>query len=85
MTVRCKFRVSEKNVRDGGNGKTFTEVKLIPIWAGAAPDGKNACLENRVLSDATPSGSVVLGIANEAAAAAFDVTKNYYVDFTPSD
>lgn len=82
--VRTKFRVAAVTTSDIGQGRKFTEIRLIPIWAGADADGKNACIENRTLSDATPSGEIKLGIANELAAGHFEACQDWFVDFTPA-
>lgn len=75
MTVRGKFYVDEVT-RRAFNTEQAT-VTLRPVTRGE---------ENREWSAATPSGQIVMGICNEAAARffidAFDAKREVYVDFT---
>jgi hypothetical protein len=41
--------------------------------------------ENKLFWDATPSGSLQLGIVNQEAWAHFELGKEYYLDFTPAE
>jgi len=82
--VRCKFKVTliEKSFTQYWDGKetkngVITTVNLFPVKAG---DG-----EDNIFGKATPSGSMRLGIMNEAAAQLFALGKAYYVDFSPAD
>lgn len=53
------------------------QIAMQPVYTGSA--------ENEAFYAATPGGSISLGIVNEAAAAKFEVGKEYYVDFTAAD
>ena len=69
--VRSKVRCTSKV----GNAVTFTTV----YEPDAAKDTENARF-----TKATPWGDIRMGIDNPAALDAFDVNKEYYVDFTPA-
>lgn len=78
-TVRAKFKVQSVTVtahwqKDKGHVGT---VKLAPV-TGDSP-------ENKTFYDATPSGSIDLGTINQAALALFEIGREFYVDFTPSE
>lgn len=73
MNVRAKFEVVEKTE---SNNACFT-VKLFPV-TGSSP-------ENESFYKYTPAGLIELSTINEDAAAALEVGKQYYVDFTPAD
>lgn len=71
--VRAKMQCHVVEQYPGGNVK----VKLGAVYS-SDPNS-----ENRAFSDATPEGSVILGIAaNKPAAKMFEPGKHYYVDFT---
>jgi len=59
------------------------QIRLAAVWGGQAADGKNAALENRIFSDATPCVNFDARIQNPEAAANFEVGKEFYVDFIP--
>jgi hypothetical protein len=100
MPVRAKFRVDEikrhhgsrkKLDADGKPVKTeyrndvyepceIRSVVLTPVCATADPEH-----ENSKFWQASPSGRIELGCANLDAAGAFELGKEYYVDFTPAD
>jgi hypothetical protein len=67
--VRAKFRVNNVSKQSWG-----TEVELHPVY-GESP-------ENKSLFAAT--GRIRITVANETAAQAFEVNKEYYVDITPA-
>lgn len=69
MSVRAKFRVISKNPMGGGS-----QIRLAPVV------GDNE--ENKKFYDATPWGFIELGTVNKKAAEAFEIDKEYYVDFT---
>lgn len=71
MSVRAKFRVTEKTPAGGDNG---TRVALAPVVDGSE--------ENKEFYRWTPGGSITLDTINDAAAAQFDVGAEFYVDFT---
>ena len=72
MTVRAKFKV--RNIQSFSNAGS--KITLTPVIADNP--------ENKAFFDATPWGEIVLGTVNEAAAAVFEVDKEFYVDFTPA-
>lgn len=75
MPVRAKFKVNEITSRDYG-----TTVKLNPVYS---TDPNH---ENKSFADATPSGDITLQInKGRPAANAFELGKEYYVDFTPAE
>lgn len=96
MSVRAKFKVNaitrsessrpkldaEGNQIKGATGYGEYEpcevrtVKMSPV-SGGSP-------ENLKFWNASPSGSLEIGCANLAAAEAFELGKEYYVDFTPA-
>ena len=61
------------------------QVNLTGVYGGTAPDGGNACEENRMFGNATPHFSLSMTIANEAAAAQFTSGSHVYVDFSRAD
>lgn len=92
MKVRCKFTVIGKHefpaLRELGTGKfepiVATKVSMTAVYDGQ-PDVKgNACQENRIFGDATPTAGLEMTIMNEEAAAGFKTGKPYYLEFTPA-
>ena len=79
MSVRAKFRVAEKEDSQwqGYNPGDVFRIKLYPVVGGSE--------ENDAFYQATTGGQIVLATVNGQAAAAFEVGKSYYVDFTPAD
>lgn len=67
------------NYRMDGESLTFGAV-----WGGAAADGKNACLENRIFGDATPSFNLHAHVRNPGALVGLEKGAEYYVDFIPA-
>lgn len=55
-------------------------VKLSPVYGKGDP-----AHENTKFWEATPTGSLTLGCVNLAAAEAFELGKEYYLDFTPAE
>lgn len=92
MKVRAKFKVDsiERTIgcRQVKNAEGVTSweptelrsVKMSPVCGNGDPEH-----ENTKFWQASPSGSLVLGCANLAAADAFELGKEYYLDFTPAD
>lgn len=72
MTVRAKFRVTSKD--QAGNGESA--ISLQAVVDGSA--------ENKEFFKYTPSGAITMGVVNGAAAAQFEIGKEYFVDFTPA-
>lgn len=74
--VRAKFKVDSiqpGNITDS-EGKSIT---LSPVISGSK--------ENEDFYRWTPGGQILLSTINEAAAAQFEVGKEFYVDFTPAE
>lgn len=83
MAVRAKFMchgVIECSWSEGAK-----EVSLGPVYESAEGIEGNACEENRIFGEATPSGHLEMVIANPEAAAQFEAGKCYYLDFTPAE
>jgi hypothetical protein len=77
--VRAKFTVQrvERTLHwDRSKGELQTIV-LSPVSDGSG--------ENKKFFEATPSGEIKLGTVNAEAAAAFELGKSYYVDFTKAE
>lgn len=66
--VRAKFQVWTKDPGEEGN------VHLHPVMMGSE--------ENKAFWNATPAGDITMYITNPTAFSAFEVGKEYYVDFT---
>lgn len=69
--VRAKFRVEEKTENSSGN-----TIRLVPVIGGSP--------ENERFYKYTPAGAISLSTINNEAARAFEVGKEYYVDFSPA-
>lgn len=70
MRVRAKFCVVQKTQYSNNNG----QVVLQAVTGGSE--------ENKSFWKYTPGGKVEMTIDNEAAFDAFEIGKEYYVDFT---
>jgi len=80
MSVRAKFKVQRIERASWGPGKEIQNITLAPVYGNGDPEH-----ENTQFYAATPSGQIVLGTVNAEAAKAFDIDKEFYVDFTPAD
>lgn len=86
MSVRAKFRLNSYTTEmfdKWEDGKAIGKVEkrtlnFTPVYG----DGSG---ENREFWDATPTGSLQLGVVNQAAWRDFQLGKAYYLDFTPAD
>jgi hypothetical protein len=87
-TTRAKFVVqsitrSQAHIY-GDDGKAVaTELQTVqmnPVYGNQDPEH-----ENTKFWKSSPSGSLSLGCINLAAAAIFELGKEYYVDFTPAE
>lgn len=63
-------------VKDGG---LLSTIKLSPVY------DSNPESENGQFFAATPSGNIELATVNPAAASAFVIGKDYYIDFTAAE
>lgn len=77
MPVRAKFKVQRIERSLWGKGIEVQTIVLLPVSGGTD--------ENKKFWEATPSGEIKLGTVNAAAAAAFDLEGEYYVDFTKAE
>jgi hypothetical protein len=77
MTVRAKFKVQRIERSSWGKGVEVQTIVLLPVTSGTD--------ENTKFWQATPSGEIKLGTVNAAAAAAFDLDAEYYVEFTKAE
>lgn len=94
MSVRAKFKCTGYSAsqnstfphKDEAGKPDYTRpetvemrtVKLSPVYGNSDPNHENTKFWN-----ASPSGSIELGTVNPAAWQAFEMGKEYYVDFTP--
>jgi hypothetical protein len=79
MKVRAKFKVDEIKRHLYGKEEMRTVV-LSPVYGNS-----DAGHENTNFWKATPSGKVELGCVNLAAADAFELGKEYYIDFIKAE
>jgi hypothetical protein len=79
-TVRAKFGCFSKEESLFGYG---TDRKIITKVTLSAVSGTNG--ENKLFATASPCGTLELGCLNKAAADAFELGREYYLDFTPAD
>ena len=94
MGVRAKFRLNSFTVdlhttyphkkENGSTDHSRPEqvekrtLNMTPVYSDDPKD------ENRAFWDATPTGSLQLGVVNQEAWKHFEIGKTYYVDFTPA-
>lgn len=61
------------------------DLAFAAVWGGQDPaDGKNACHENRIFADATPSLNFTATVRNASVTDRLEVGQEYYVDFIPA-
>ena len=86
MTVRAKFRLNSYTTEMYDRWVDNKNVGLVekrtlnftPVY-GAGSE------ENKAFWDATPTGSLQLGVVNQDAWKQFELGKSYYLDFTPAE
>ena len=87
MTVRAKFKVHSIEATIGSRYDTEQEkhvpaevrtIKMQPVYQGASGE------ENTRFWAATPSGTLELAGIHLEAAEQFQVSGEYYLDFTPA-
>lgn len=87
--VRAKFRLNSYTTEL--HQKPGRKEDGSPDWSKTTPEEKRTLNltpvhdeegENRDFWDATPSGSIQLGVVNPAAWKHFEIGKEYFVDFT---
>ncbi len=76
MNIKAKMRCHYVE-RHSNPGWSYEIVKLSAVYS----DDKNS--ENYSFSQATPSADISMCISNPAAFGAFELNKEYYLDFTP--
>lgn len=69
MSVRAKFKVTEKVITEQGD-----KITLQPVIGGSH--------ENEQFFKWTPYGKIEMGTINPEASKQFEVGKEYYIDFT---
>lgn len=79
MNVRAKFRVTEKTNRAAytSGGAPTCGVVLSAV--------NSERKENATWAKYTPSGQLTMQIDNPDAYAAFELGKEYFLDFTPAE
>lgn len=78
MSVRAKFKCwSIQHNYSHSPTASAAQITLTPVFGN---EGENASW-----SQATPSGKIEMLITNPAAIAAFELGKDYYIDFTPAE
>ena len=94
MTVRAKFRLNSYTTEfqaayphKKANGETDYDrpVDAEKRTLNFTPVYRSGSDENKAFWDATPTGSLQLGVVNQQAWAAFELGKSYYVDFSEAD
>ena len=89
MTVRAKFTITKierslGSVPDPENPGKWKQGPLVSIHGHPVYGNGDPNHENTKFWQASPNGSLLLGTVNEAAAAQFELGKEYYVDFSPA-
>lgn len=82
MAVRAKFYV--RSITKFADPKGGGSVALSPVFASKEGISGNACEENHIFGQYTPSGEINMCILNPAALEQFELGKPYYVDFSPA-
>ena len=85
MAVRAKFKLNSYTTEMVGNwedGKLVGQVEkrtlnFTPVYSSGSE-------ENKAFWNATPTGSLQLGVVNQEAWKNFELGKEYYLDFTPA-
>ena len=86
MTVRAKFRLNSyttEMVDKWVDGKVVGReekrtLNFTPVYGTGSE-------ENKAYWDATPSGSLQLGVVNQEAWRQFELGKSYYLDFNAAE
>lgn len=77
--VRCKFVYQGIETWQGPQGYISRKMRFGVVYS-SDPNS-----ENKKFWDATPGGLIELTTVNENAVKAFEIGKEYYVDFTPAN
>ena len=85
--VRAKFKID--SITHFSYPEGAGQVSLSPVFSSAPGVNGNACEENRIFGQYTPSGSISMSIHNPEAlkpfAEALKEKRPFYVDFTPAE
>lgn len=79
MSMRAKFQLNSIIKREqtyNGELKDVRDLNFTAVYDGSE--------ENKKYWEATPAGSLVLSVVNEAAWSQFEQGKSYYLDITPA-
>ena len=79
MNVRAKFKVDAVTRSLQSSTTESQTIHLSPV-TGYSTDSE----ENKAFWKYTPNGKIELTCINKAAGDAFELGKEYYVDFTPA-
>jgi hypothetical protein len=87
--IRAKFTIQKlerqlSNVPDPDNPGKWKTGEVVSIHASPVCGNGDPNHENTKFWQATPTGSLMLGTVNAAAAAHFQLGASYYVDFSPA-
>lgn len=91
MTVRAKFKLNSYTTEMQTDGYQKTDGKddyskpvLVEKRTLNFTPVSHGSEENKTFWEYTPSGSLQLGVVNQAAWTLFELGKEYYLDFTPA-
>ena len=83
MVVRAKFRLNSYTTELQDKWKDNQRVGQVEKRTlNFTPVYSLGSEENKAFWDATPTGSLQLGVVNQAAWSQFELGKEYYLDFT---
>lgn len=82
MAVRAKLKVTELTAFESPKGAV--QVKMSAVYETKSGESGQACEENRIFGQYTPSATFIATIVNPDAGKQFEVGKAYYLDFTPA-
>ncbi len=93
MAVRAKFRLNSYTTEMHNSYPDYAKTKyqnpvpvekrtlnFTPVGVNQDEDGS----ENALFWEASPSGSLQLGVVNQEAWEQFELGKSYYLDFIPA-
>ncbi len=94
MTVRAKFRLnsfttemqnSYPHTKENGQKDYNRPEEVEKRTLNFTPVTGVGSEENKAFWDATPTGSLQLGVVNPEAWKQFELGKSYYLDFSPAE
>ncbi len=80
LHTRCKDSTKPWNAPGNQESVEMRTLKFSPVYGNGNPDHENTKFWN-----ASPSGSLELGTVNPEAWSAFELGKEYYLDFTAAE